>query len=29
MVGNAVLFSNDGKLASIPDLQIRAIPLKG
>jgi len=29
MVGNAVLFSNDGRLASIPNLQIRAIPLKG
>lgn len=29
MVGNAVLFSNDGKLASIPNLQLRAIPLKG
>ncbi|MGQ0592028.1 MAG: type II toxin-antitoxin system VapC family toxin [Gammaproteobacteria bacterium] len=29
MVGNAVLFSNDGKLATIPNLQIRAVPLKG
>ncbi len=29
MVGNAVLLSNDGKLASIPNLRLRAIPLKG
>ncbi|MGH8487796.1 MAG: type II toxin-antitoxin system VapC family toxin [Gammaproteobacteria bacterium] len=28
MVANAVLFSNDGKLASIPSLQLRAVPLK-
>lgn len=28
IVENAVLLSNDGKLASIPNLQLRAIPLK-
>jgi len=28
LVANAVLLSNDGKLARIPNLQLRAVPLK-
>jgi len=28
MVADAVLFSNDGKLAGIPDLRLRAVPIE-